>query len=273
VTEARYDRRVTEAIERAYSAGMTAWPEIVLDREVFARHVTAVGAAALEEFGRDLYLAAACSTGEAGALAVFERDCGPAARHAIQAIDRDDAFVAETLQTIRAHLFVGSEPRIRQYMGRGPLAGWVSVAATRAALMLRRSRLRLREDSVDDWTRAMSTLATNDPELELLKRQYADAFATALRDAVASIEPRAMRVLRLGFVEHLSIDEIGRVYGVHRATAARWIQRACEDVFERLRGLLAERLALSHTEIERMNALVRSQLEVSLSQLLPPRDP
>jgi RNA polymerase sigma-70 factor, ECF subfamily len=264
---------VTDAIERAYAAGTTAWPEVALDREQFARHVAAVESAALEQSGADLYLAAACATGHAPALAAFDRVCGPAARHAIQAIDRDDAFVDEAIQKLRTLLFVGEQPRIRQYMGRGPLAGWVSVAAARAALMLRRSRLRLREDSVDDWTRAMSSIGTNDPELELLKRHYANAFGTALRDSVASLEPRATRVLRLSFVEHLSIDEIGNIYAVHRATAARWIQRACEDVFERLRGLLAERLELSHTELERMNALVRSQLEVSLSQLLPPADP
>lgn len=264
---------MTDVLERAYAAGLTAWPDVVLEREVFATHVAAVEAKALEEFGADLYLAAACATGQAAALAAFERVCSPAARRAIQAIDHDSAFVDEAVQRLRALLFVGDEARIGQYMGRGPLVGWVSVAAARAALMLRRSRLRLREDSVDDWTRAMSTIATNDPELELLKRQYAEAFATALRDSVASLEVREARVLRLSFVENLSIDQIGKIYGVHRATAARWIQRACEDVFERSRGLLAERLALTHTELERMNALVRSQLEVSLSQLLPPREP
>jgi len=264
---------VVEAIERAYAVGVAAWPEIALEREAFARQVANAGASALDQFGADLYLAAACATGQAAALAAFERVCSPAARRAIQAIDQDTTFVDEAVQRLRALLFVGDAARIRQYAGRGPLIGWVSVSAARTGLMLRRSRMRLREDNVDDWTRALATLASNDPELELLKRQYADAFATAVRDAVAALEPRAMRVLRLSFVEDLSIDEIGNIYGVHRATAARWIQRACEDVFERSRALLAERLALSLTELDRMTALVRSQLEVSLSQLLPPREP
>jgi RNA polymerase sigma-70 factor (ECF subfamily) len=76
-------------------------------------------------------------------------------------------------------------------------------------------------------------------------------------------------VLRMSFVDEVSIDEIAAVYAVHRATAARWIQRACDNVFAATRELLAERLALSSTELDRMTALVQSQLEVSLSQLLP----
>ena len=76
-------------------------------------------------------------------------------------------------------------------------------------------------------------------------------------------------VLKMSFVDGLSIDEIGTIYVVHRATAARWIQRACDEVFEKTRDLLAERLSLSPTELDRMNAMVRSQLDVSLSQLLP----
>ncbi|MBA3539551.1 MAG: transcriptional regulator, partial [Deltaproteobacteria bacterium] len=90
-----------------------------------------------------------------------------------------------------------------------------------------------------------------------------------LREAVAALEPRLRAVLRMSFVDSLTIDEIGAVYAVHRATAARWIQRACEAVLAHTRDALAVRLALSGTELDRMTALVQSQLDVSVSQLLP----
>ena len=47
------------------------------------------------------------------------------------------------------------------------------------------------------------------------------------------------------------------------------LRRACDEVFEHTRALLAERLQLTATELDRMNTMVRSQLDVSLSQLLP----
>lgn len=45
---------------------------------------------------------------------------------------------------------------------------------------------------------------------------------------------------------------------------------ACDTVFTDTRELLAKRLSLSATELDRVTALVQSQLDVSLSQLLPP---
>jgi RNA polymerase sigma-70 factor (ECF subfamily) len=261
------------AIFEAWQAARRAWPGVELDRDAFAAHVAAHEVDKPSAFRDDLYLAAACLAGDAAALAGFERDVLPSARGAIAAIDATPAFVDDALQKLRANLLVGDDgaPRIARYAGRGPLRAWVGIAGARTALMMVRSRKRAREVALDDddgWADALALISTSDPELELLKRQYAAAFSTALRDAVGELEPRLRAALRMSFVDELSIDEIGAVYAVHRATAARWIQRACDDVFAATRRLLAQRLALSGTELDRVTALVRSQLDVSLSQLL-----
>ena len=224
-------------------------------------------------YADDVALAAACLARDDGAIARFELEVLPAARAAIRSIDSAPAFVDEALQRLRATLLVGGEdgrPRISDYAGRGPLRAWVGIAGARVALMLVRSQQRAREVPADDrWTDALADISTGNPELELIKHQYREAFGHALRDVVAGLEPRARAVLRLSFVDALSIDEIGAVYGVHRATSARWIQRACDAVLGGTRDLLAARLALSATELDRVTALVQSQLDVSLSQLLP----
>lgn len=272
------------AISEAWQAGQAAWPEIQLDRERFAAYVEGVAPGAASRFPADLYLAAACLARDPTALAIFDREVLAAARGAIGAIDASAEFVDEAVQRLRASLLVGEggtpppearapggPPRLATYAGRGPLRAWVGIAAARTALMMRRSQKRAREvvASDDDWTSTLAMISTNNPELELLKQHYATAFAEALREAVAALEPRLRAALKMSFVDGLSIDEIGTAYAVHRATAARWIQRACDDVYEGTRGLLAQRLALSATELDRMNAMVRSQLDVSLSQLLP----
>jgi RNA polymerase sigma-70 factor (ECF subfamily) len=263
-----------DSVTTAWNAGKAAWPDVVLTLDAFAAHISSLDIEAIERFPADLYLAAACLAGDQTAIAAFERELIYGAKSAIQAIDSRQAFVDEAVQRLRASLFVGDTgaPRLALYAGRGPLRAWVGVAAARVALMMRRSQQRAREVSTDDdeWTGALVMISTNNPELELLKRQYASEFGSAFRDAVASLEARQRTVLRMSFVEALSIDEIGAVYAVHRATAARWITRACDTLFERTRKLLAERLSLSPSELDRMTALVRSQLDVSLSQLLPP---
>jgi RNA polymerase sigma-70 factor (ECF subfamily) len=262
-----------DAITCAWKAGRAAWPGLALDRAAFAAYAARLDPQAPARYPADVYLAAACLAGDREALAAFDRELEVAARGAIRSIDASEAFLDEARQRLRASLLVGDgeRPRIADYAARGPLRAWVGVAAVRTALMMRRSQQRAREVPVgdDDWSDALAMISTGNPELELLKRQYASAFAEALSAAVAGLPPRLRAALRMSFVDALSIDEIGAVYAVHRATAARWIQRACDEVAERTRGALAAKLALSPTELDRVTALVQSQLDVSLSQLLP----
>lgn len=261
-----------QAITAAWQTARSAWPQIALDRDRFAAHVGAIGVDAVTRFPADIYLAAACLARDPVALETFDRELQASARGAIQAIDASAPFVDEALQKLRASLLVGSDgvPRLAAYAGRGPLRAWLGIAGARTALMMVRAQKRAREVPVDDdhWATALATISTNNPELELLKRQYATAFATALTDAIATLEPRLRAALRMSFADGLSIDDIAAVYAVHRATAARWIQRACDAVAAETRRLLGERLALTPGELDRMTALVQSQLEVSLAGLL-----
>jgi RNA polymerase sigma-70 factor (ECF subfamily) len=133
--------------------------------------------------------------------------------------------------------------------------------------MLRRSTARRREVGDDEWAGALALVATGNPELELQKREHAAAFTAALREAAAALEPRLRAVLAMHFTEDLSIDQIGAVYAVHRATAARWVQRARDELIAATRAILIARLGLTPSEIARVGALVQSQVDVSLSQL------
>jgi RNA polymerase sigma-70 factor (ECF subfamily) len=265
---------IAEAVRTAWEAGRAMWPELEVGYERFAVHVAAVPPEALARHGADLYLACACAAGDARALRAFDEQILVPAARAVRTIDDAGAFADEVCQRLRASLLVGDgveRPRIVDYAGRGPLRAWVGVAAVRHALMLRRGRERTREVTTDDdWTGALSAASTGNPELDLLKKEHAFAFGQALRDTALALEPRLRAVLRMAFVDGLSIDEIGSAYGVHRATAARWIQRARDELLAGTRALLAERLKLSASEFDRVTALVQSQLDVSLSTLLPP---
>ena len=182
---------VEEVISAAWDAGRAAWPTVTLERAQLAAFVAP--RAENRQFLADLYLAAACMAGDREALAVFEREVLIHARSAIRSIDSNDSFTDEVFQRVRAKLLVADEaaPRIGEYAGRGPLRAWVGITAVRTALMMQRSVRRAREvPAEDDWTDALTMISTNNPELDLLERQYAEAFGAALRDAVAALEPR-----------------------------------------------------------------------------------
>jgi RNA polymerase sigma-70 factor (ECF subfamily) len=74
--------------------------------------------------------------------------------------------------------------------------------------------------------------------------------------------------LRFHLLDGWSIDQIGERYGVHRATAARWVGAAREKLGEDLRKRLAERLAIPASQVSSIVALVTSAIEVSLDRLL-----
>ncbi len=71
-------------------------------------------------------------------------------------------------------------------------------------------------------------------------------------------------MLNLHFVDGLSIDEVGTVYHVHRATAARWISAARAALLKEIRLRLAAALRASESELDSVMRGVRSQLDVSL---------
>lgn len=244
------------------------------DFEAFAAHlatleIEATTAGAAEE----LAFAWACGHGQAGALRAFEEHLVPAAQRAVGRVDADPGFVDEAVQRLRTRLLLprgDQPPRMLTFRGRGPLLGWVSVAAVRTALGMLRERQRdTRRDEVL-WSEAVLFPTGIGPDLQHLKDRYAPLLAERLRTACGELDERDRAVLRLYFAEGLNIDKIGTVYGVHRSTVARWIARTKATLGERLHALMREDRSIPTEELSSIHQLVRSQLEISLGGLLGP---
>jgi RNA polymerase sigma-70 factor (ECF subfamily) len=88
---------------------------------------------------------------------------------------------------------------------------------------------------------------------------------------VTELSVRDRGLLRLHFVQSCSIDTIGRMYGVHRATAARWIVRTRKLVASRVRRRLQQELGEENeSDITSMIAALRSDMGLSITGLLGP---
>jgi RNA polymerase sigma-70 factor (ECF subfamily) len=61
------------------------------------------------------------------------------------------------------------------------------------------------------------------------------------------------------------------VHGVNPATAFRWIKRAEQELLVTIRAVLAERLALSDSQLQSMERFAADHLPLSLSGLLRQR--
>jgi RNA polymerase sigma-70 factor (ECF subfamily) len=256
-----------DTVRQMYDDGLRRWPSLTLEHAVFVNYCAALFATsgeALPAEGAELVLCCACAQGDAEALRLFERETLHVARAAIAGVRRDREFLQETLQEVWDKLFCPPNAKIAKYTGRGPLQAWVRVTVTRAAL----DRCRALGLTTARETELTDRLAAPRQGIELLlsRARYGAAFQNALREAVAALPPRDRNALRMHVCGQCSIDEIGRAYGVHRATAARWLERARTTIRDGVRGsLLRGGFKLTESEYSSLARGMASELEMGLS--------
>ena len=268
-----------ERLGRGLSTARAAWPGVALDGARFAAHLARHLPAdspveALERLHlTDLYLACACAEGLPLAHAAFEARVLPEVHVAVARLKLPPSSVDEVRQLVRQKMLVpgpDTPARLAAYPGTGPLSGWVRAAALWLALDLQRQRSN-QDVSMEDSTLSLLVDPGDDPELVYLKTTYRAEFNTAFTQALANLSPRERNTLRLKYLDGLSIDQLGALYGVHRATAARWVVAAQQALLEETRRLLTERLRLTGSQLDSVLRLISSQLDVSLSRLLRSR--
>jgi RNA polymerase sigma-70 factor (ECF subfamily) len=215
----------------------------------------------------DLAWARSLAAGDRDALARYERELVPMIAAQLRRRGLTDDSIADVQQTLRTRLFVGEGdgPAIARYEGRGALKSWVLVSALREAVRVRQRTSR--EPPVDD--EALIALADRaDPGPPSVdKQRYQDAFKVAFRSALAALSARDRVLLRMHVLDGLTIDQIGALQGVHRATAARWIERAREEVSRGVRRELMKELGTDPFEADEILEWVHSRVELSLSVL------
>ncbi|HEY2745935.1 MAG TPA: sigma-70 family RNA polymerase sigma factor [Polyangia bacterium] len=260
-------------LERLVAAAEAAWPELPPPGEAFAdalaeriRDEPDPAAALARLHSGDLYLAHACLHGVAPALAALDRKLAETPSFLV-GLNASAGEVDEVRQLLRERLLVGPRPRLAGYSGRGTLGSWLRVAAMRALSNLRRDEAS--RQRIEGQADALAPVI--DPELRYLKRQYADQFRESVSEAFSALSPQQRNLLRLKLVDGLNVTDIGALHGVHRATAARWVDEARRLVVDGTKARLRQRLQIAADELEGLLALVHSQLDVSLAGLLRTR--
>ncbi len=246
------------------------WPHVAVDPARFIRWVaprlgtpepTAIAAAC----AADLHLAQACAEGDAAALADFERTLA-AVRPAIATLGAQPVDVDEVLQRLRVQMLVGTPPGIAHYRGSGELRAWLRVVAVREAVRVLTERGR--NQLVDDTRLLEAYLPAIDSEREVIHGQLVATFRASFEEAIRSLPPRDRLVLRQHAVDDLSIDQIGALHAVHRATAARWIEHAHVALARATERALQARLGSTAAEARSLLRQITSRMDASVHRLL-----
>jgi RNA polymerase sigma-70 factor (ECF subfamily) len=75
-------------------------------------------------------------------------------------------------------------------------------------------------------------------------------------------------LLKQHLIYRLTVDQLGALYHLHRATAARRLAKARQALLDGARASLARRLGVPAAELASAMELVASRLEVSIERLL-----
>jgi RNA polymerase sigma-70 factor (ECF subfamily) len=264
--------------------GRQAWPDIAVEPHAVAVFVARQldpetdAEDALDGLRpADLYLAAACATGDTDAINTFDKAYMREVDITLARMRIPGPRASDVKQLVRQRLFVAVAPievngvqflgKIAEYAGRGDLRRWVRSVAVRTCLNeLRRGKNEVLTD--DDHLIAQHTVGGDDPELAYMKRTYAAEFKQAFGQSLAGLGPREQTLLRYHHVDGLNIDEIGAIYRVHRVTAFRWLEKAKEQLVERTLEQLRSKLKITSRELDSVLKLIRSQIHLSLVRQL-----
>jgi RNA polymerase sigma-70 factor (ECF subfamily) len=267
--------RLAATLAQLRTAALAAYPDLTVDAATFGAELARrLGAAASpEQLARvradHVHLAIACAAGDPLAIRRFEGDfldeIDAAARRLRARPDQAD----EVRGHLRRILFVGEPGRpaaLGEFSGRGDLRSYLRVMATRE--LVRAINKGRREVGITDDAFLDLLSPASDPELGYLRERYRTDVDAALRAALAALPEQPRALLRYSLVDGWTVDRIGALYGVHRATAARRVAAAREELGAAIRAELAAHLAISIDDVDSIVRLVQSRIDVSLERLL-----
>jgi RNA polymerase sigma-70 factor (ECF subfamily) len=263
--------KVEAAAARIAAAGRVAWPTVALTDEVVTERLVARvhddPETSLDELREaDLYLAFGLAAGNTAAIRAFEDHLVPQIDIALRRLRLGGGTADEVKQALRVELLTGPEAKIADYAGRGDLAAWLRISATRKALKL--VRRADREESLDEILLDHWPANTGDPGKQHMRTTYTDQLKQAIREAFAALEVRQRNLLRQHILDELTIDDLARLYRVHRATCARWLADSRADLGKQTRKRLIATLGTQSEELESVLRFLDSDIELSISRIL-----
>ena len=150
-------------------------------------------------------------------------------------------------------------PVLASYTGEAPLSAWLRVIAYREGVEL------LRANDVHDDALVDRVVATTEPELAMLRTAYLEAFKRCFKATFAQLSLHDRDLVRRHHLDGLSLEDLAKLYGTHRATVARWLAKARERLVTETRAALRSELSVN-TDLDDVLALIASELEASLSR-------
>jgi RNA polymerase sigma-70 factor len=274
-------------LTRTWEGARAKWPTVALAPELFVKHVAArllakAAPGPLEMVLEsphlaELYLACACLHGIPSAISAFEQNYLTKLPKLLGERRHSAAALDEICQLTRVKILVPTShgpPKIAEYTGKGSLQGWVRATALRISIRQQEANNPgAGEDSEDILDMLPEPGAA--PDMDVIRKRHQPDLRKAMQEAFALLSADDSYLLRLYYVDKLSMYKLAELLKVSQPTISRRLADAREQVYKETRRLLQQRLGLSQPDFQSLMKLIDSQFDVRISQLLgkPPAQP
>ena len=276
-----------EAIRLAFERCQRRYPTIFMEFEEFKNRVEEILSAEPAAAGypaqdrlrqdldpdrlhlEDLFLAHACSKGDRIAWEYFVDTYLPVLRRCAEQACRCMSRSEDLAQELVTKL-LDDRRRFAGYNGRGSLAGWLRVAVSHAAIdHFRRNRKQVSLEELKDSGQTAASAGnglSSAGQSERIDARWGPVLLSVLVEDLRRLPPRDRLLLNLYYVQDVPLKAIGRQFGVHEATASRWLERLRQDLRKRIERELRRRHGLRASELKSLWQWVSQETDFSLQE-------
>ena len=127
------------------------------------------------------------------------------------------------------------------------------------------------EDSdFDRIAPAVSPVSDNSSDLG---DRYREATKRALEQALTELEPKMKLMLSYYYYDNLTLKQIGQLFGVHEATASRWLQKVQNEVRQTVEKILKRDYKFNSVQIKECLSFAAESEGVDVRGLLAEAEP
>jgi RNA polymerase sigma-70 factor, ECF subfamily len=216
--------------------------------EILSSEVRLVGSEAKLHY-EDLFLAIACAQDDRVAWECFADDYVPILRNFAAQACGNSSEGEDLAQEIVAKL-LHEKARLAGYNGRGSLAGWLRVTVSHAAIdrFRRTSRLTSLDSFEESEAEVLCQRSEKQPE-ETLDAQWGAVVSKIAEAHLRALPARDRLLLSLYYLQSIPLRDIGRQFGVHEATASRWLDRLRNETRKKVEQTLRKKHGLRSSEV------------------------
>lgn len=254
---------MSQRILEAYARCLQRYPTVHLQLEDFCARVETVVLQEAAASGRsraellssihceDLFLALACSRNDRIAWEHFAEIYMPLLRRCASIARGNESEGEDLAQEVFTKMLQERE-RLSGYNGRGTLAGWLRVMVAHAAIdRFRRMRKQVSLEELQGAGDAPVLRAPGPSEADDCdRRRWMPVVSEIANRIISGLPARDRLALGLYHLNGVTLKQLGRQFGMHEATASRWLERLRSDIRSQVEREMRKKHGLQAREVQ-----------------------